>query len=83
VFLYPESRIVSNSKKIRSDSLPLGNFKDSLKGSAVFVKDARTIFINGITTQRSIFEQGNFVFIASGNPQKNTDLIAAIFKRDH
>ena len=83
VFLYPESRIVSDSTKIRSDSLPLSNFKDSLRGSAVVVKDARIIFINGIKTQRSIFEQGKFVFIASGNPQKNTDLIAAIFKRDH
>ena len=83
VFLYPESTVVYNGMKIQSGSLPLGNFKDFIEKNSIIVKDARNIFINGMRSQRSIFEQENFVFIASGNPQKNVDLIESIFKRDH
>ncbi|MFC1488586.1 hypothetical protein ACFL6B_01930 [Thermodesulfobacteriota bacterium] len=83
VFMNPNSMITLKGNKISAGDLPLGNFKDRLKGRSVAVEDARSILVNGIKTGRSIFDQNNYIFVGSGSAQKNIDLIKVVLEKKH
>jgi hypothetical protein len=78
VFVMPNKHIKYNSNIISCDDIACGSIKNKLKSKYLIIEDARTLSINDNKLNSPIYIEDNNIFIGTGSPQYNINLIKNI-----